>query len=71
MEVKPSVCEAPVTTITSIATSTTINVPLVTVPAKGSVVAGTAYISTTNTVNCVFTFQLRVGTPPGTAYSGT
>jgi hypothetical protein len=70
MEVKPSVCVASSTLVAD--SNKIINVPLVTDTAtKGSVALGTDFITTTDATNCDFTFELRTGSPPGTAYSGS
>jgi hypothetical protein len=70
MEVKPSVCVSPTTTINAVS-DVSISFPLVTVAAKGSVITGATYVSTTDPGNCIFTFSLWTGTYPGTAYVGT
>jgi hypothetical protein len=69
MEVKPSVCVA---SSTLVAVGDKIIGPgLVTDSAKISVALGTDYVTTTDTANCDFTFDLRTGLPPGTTYGGT
>jgi hypothetical protein len=69
MEVKPSICvtSSTINTVDDVS----ISIPLVTDVAKGSVISGSSYVSTTGTSNCDFTFELRTGASPGTAYSGS